>query len=136
MGNDCSKLLQQTIFINIANKAMKHINEGIMVTDREGSIIWVNPAFEIVTGYHQEEIIGQNPRFLQSGLHDKAFYKSMWKEIIENGVWKGEIWNKRKDGELFLEWLTVISIRDRKGNITNYLAIFPILLYKKEILNS
>ncbi|MBB5323060.1 diguanylate cyclase (GGDEF)-like protein/PAS domain S-box-containing protein [Anoxybacillus tepidamans] len=131
MGNDCSKLLQQTIFINIANKVMKHINEGIMVTDREGSIIWVNPAFEIVTGYHQEEIIGQNPRFLQSGLHDKAFYKSMWKEIIENGVWKGEIWNKRKDGELFLEWLTVISIRDRKGNITNYLAIFSDITVQK-----
>jgi diguanylate cyclase (GGDEF)-like protein/PAS domain S-box-containing protein len=111
-------------FAKIAKNIFEYSNESIIVTDAQNRILFVNPAFEIVTGYSAEEVIGKNPRILQSGMHDKPFYEKMWNDIKQHGVWKGEIWNKRKDGELYLEWLTISVVEDEKGNATNYVAIF------------
>ncbi|MED4990726.1 EAL domain-containing protein [Parageobacillus toebii] len=111
-------------FIEIAKNIFQYSNESIIVTDAQNRILFVNPAFEIVTGYSAEEVIGKNPRVLRSGMHDKPFYEKMWNDIEQHGVWKGEIWNKRKDGELYLEWLTISAVKDRKGNVTNYVAVF------------
>jgi diguanylate cyclase (GGDEF)-like protein/PAS domain S-box-containing protein len=111
-------------FAEIAKNIFEYSSESIIITDAQNKILFVNPAFEIVTGYSAEEVIGKNPRILQSGMHDIQFYEKMWNDLKQHGLWKGEIWNKRKDGELYLEWLTISVVKDRKGNVTNYVAIF------------
>lgn len=118
------QLIDIHTFAGIAKNIFEYSNESIIITDAQNRILFVNPAFEIVTGYSAEEVIGKNPRILQSGMHDKQFYKKMWNDIKQHGVWKGEIWNKRKDGELYLEWLTISVVKDQKGNVTNYVAMF------------
>ncbi|BDG47028.1 hypothetical protein PspKH34_15890 [Parageobacillus sp. KH3-4] len=118
------KLIDVHTFAGIAKNILEYSSESMMVTDAQNKILFVNPTFEIVTGYSADEVIGKNPRILQSGMHDKQFYEKMWNDIKQYGVWKGEIWNKRKDGELYLEWLTISVVKDQTGNVTNYVAIF------------
>ncbi len=98
--------------------------EGIMVTDAEANIISVNYAFERLTGYCAAEVLGKNPRLLQSGRQDAAYYREMWRSLHENGSWSGETWDKRKDGSLYPKWLTITTVRDPAGEITHYVAIF------------
>ncbi|MEO2055346.1 MAG: EAL domain-containing protein [Nitrospira sp.] len=98
--------------------------EGITVTDANRNILTVNPAFTEITGYTPEEIVGKNPRILASGKHDAAFYKEMWDTIHAKGRWSGEIWERRKNGEIFPEWLTVTSIKDDKGKVVRYTGLF------------
>jgi diguanylate cyclase (GGDEF)-like protein/PAS domain S-box-containing protein len=98
--------------------------EGIMITDAEQRILRVNPAFEVATGYKQEEIIGKSPRLLSSGRHDKAFYAEMWRTIEESGYWHGEMWNQRKNGEPFPQSLSITAVRNSEGEITHYVADF------------
>ena len=93
----------------------------------------MNPAFEKVTGYILDEVVGYSPSILQSGVHDSSFYKQMWDTIRTNDIWEGEIWNRRKTGELYPEWLSIVTIRDEKGNITNYCGIFTDLSERKKI---
>ncbi|MFP4251757.1 MAG: EAL domain-containing protein, partial [Guyparkeria sp.] len=112
-----AKILQATAMFDRSN-------EGIVVTDRDRRIISVNPAFERLTGYSRDEAIGRNPRFLQSGRHDEAFYRDLWHELECNGSWQGEIWNRRKGGELILEWQTITAVEDETGEVTNYISIF------------
>ncbi|MED4903390.1 putative bifunctional diguanylate cyclase/phosphodiesterase [Parageobacillus thermoglucosidasius] len=118
------KLIDVHTFAGIAKNILEYSSESMIVTDAQNRILFVNPAFEIVTGYSADEVIGKNPRILQSGMHDKTFYEKMWNALNQYGVWKGEIWNKRKDGELYLEWLTISAVKDQQGNVTNYVAIF------------
>ncbi|MBB3908374.1 EAL domain-containing protein [Anoxybacillus rupiensis] len=125
-------MLKQNILSKIAQNVINHIHEGLIITDEKGKIVFVNPAFEMVTGYVAEEVIGENPNILQSGVHNKEFYESMWNEIIHRGFWEGEIWNKRKNGELFVEWLKIHSIKDSEGAITNYVAIFSDITERKK----
>ena len=96
--------------------------EGMTVTDAEGTILKVNSAFTDITGYTAEEVIGKNPRLLQSGRHDKNFYEEMWKRITSTDAWEGEIWNRRKSGELYPEHLTITAVKDPKGAVSNYVA--------------
>jgi diguanylate cyclase (GGDEF)-like protein/PAS domain S-box-containing protein len=96
--------------------------EGMVVTDAKNVILRVNRAFTEITGYSAEEVIGQVPRMLNSGRHDAAFYRTMWDSILGSGTWKGEIWNKRKSGEVYPEWLTITAVKDGEGAITNYVA--------------
>ncbi|MBP2241323.1 diguanylate cyclase (GGDEF)-like protein/PAS domain S-box-containing protein [Cytobacillus eiseniae] len=118
------KQLDATNVIKIALKVLENSSEGVMITDAHGRILAVNPAFEIVTGYSAEEAIGNNPSILQSGIHDKEFYHLMWKQIKETGSWKGEIWNKRKNEEVYPEWLTISKIVDELGNVINFVGVF------------
>jgi diguanylate cyclase (GGDEF)-like protein/PAS domain S-box-containing protein len=98
--------------------------EGVVITDPAGTIFAVNPAFCMITGYDEAALIGQNMRLLQSGQHDAAFYRGLWKSVAEAGFWQGEIWNRRRNGELFPELLTISSVRDEDGNLTNYVGTF------------
>ncbi len=111
-----SRRLAATVFETAA--------EGITVTDADRNILTINPAFTEITGYTAEEVIGQNPRVLQSGRHDASFYKEMWDTINTKGRWSGEIWERRKNGEIFPEWLTVTSIKDDKGKVIRYTGLF------------
>ena len=99
-------------------------HEAIVLTDKNGDILRVNKAFEDITGYKEEEVKGKNPSILKSGKHTKEFYDSLWKSLKEKGFWKGEIWNKRKDGTIYPEILSISAIKDEEGNITNYVSHF------------
>lgn len=97
---------------------------AMTVTDLDRNFIAVNPAFTAITGYKAEEIIGCNPRILSSGKHDAKFYKDMWNCINDTGHWNGEVWNRRKNGDLFLEWINITAIYNLKGELTHYASIF------------
>jgi len=107
----------------LAASVFENTIEGILITDVEGIIQFVNPAFTAITQYEANEAIGKNPRILQSGRHDRQFYESMWSSILESGHWQGELWNRRKNGEIFPQWLTISAIKNNWGNITNYVGI-------------
>ncbi|MGE7601481.1 EAL domain-containing protein [Peribacillus sp. NPDC097675] len=115
----------------LAEKIFMNIEESVLYTDKRGVILSVNPAFQIVTGYTEEEALGERPNILQSGYHKKDFYETMWKEISEKGRWSGEIWNKRKNGEVFPEWLTIHAIVDDSGEVTNHVALFSDITDRK-----
>ncbi|MCM3124888.1 MFS transporter [Mesobacillus sp. AQ2] len=118
--------------LSLAKNIIDHTAEGIMITDVKGMIEKVNQSFTNVTGYKAEEVIGRNPRVLRSGKHGEAFYKEMWKSIEENGFWQGEIWNKKKNGNIYPEWLTISPLKNEAGEIKNYVGIFSELPIKKK----
>lgn len=103
--------------------AVESAGETIVVTDSSGSIIYVNPAFEGITGYSRQEALGKNPRILKSGKHDRAFYREMWDTLLKGQVWRGRLTNRRKDGTLYEETATISPIRDGNGRISNYVAV-------------
>jgi diguanylate cyclase (GGDEF)-like protein/PAS domain S-box-containing protein len=104
-----------------------------VITDARTRIVYVNRSFTRVTGYTLKEISGKTPRILHSGRQNAAFYAHMWKCIKESGRWQGEIWNRRKNGEIYLEWLSITAVRSSTGKVENYLAIFSdITLRKRE----
>jgi len=116
----------------LASVVFTSTHEGIVVTDAHRDVIMVNPAFEEITGYSSQDMRGQNMRKLQSGRHDRDFYRTIWTAIEENGVWRGEIWNRRKDGTIFPEWLTISAVRDAGGAVTNYVGLFADISRIKE----
>lgn len=99
-------------------------SEGTMVTDADERIVMVNPAFTKITGYTQDEILGKTPKVLNSGKHDPKFYQDFWRELHSSQHWEGEIWNRKKSGEIYPEWLTVNVLRDHHGNPLFYVAVF------------
>jgi len=109
--------------IQLQTAALAAAANGIVITDREGTVIWVNPAFTRLTGYAAEEAVGQNLRILHSGRHDRSFYKNLWDTILAGQVWHGEIINRRKDGGLYTEEQTITPVRDTHGGITHFIAI-------------
>jgi diguanylate cyclase (GGDEF)-like protein/PAS domain S-box-containing protein len=106
--------------------------EGMMITDCNSVILRVNRAFTEITGYTAEEIIGQTPRILSSGRHDAAFFAAMWESIGSTGFWDGEILNRRKNGELYPERLTITQVRDESGSVTNYVAALSDITQRKK----
>lgn len=108
-------------------------SEAILVTDAQGRIIEINPAFETITGYSREEVIGQTPNMLNSGRHDSMFFHNMWLYIRKYGQWQGEIWNRRKNGEVFPEWLTVNTVVDDENNLTHFVAVYTDISEHKRI---
>ncbi len=108
----------------LAATVFEHSREGIVITDGAGDILAVNPAFTAITGYGEEEVLGRNPRLLQSGRQEPDFYAAMWAAINEAGHWQGEIWNRRKDGAVYPEWLTISAVRNAVGEVVNLLALF------------
>lgn len=115
----------------LTQKVFEYSNEGIMVTKATGEIVNVNNAFCTITGYSKDDVIGQNPSILQSGKHTPAFYESLWSTLENKGSWQGEIWNRRKNGEEYAEWLTISAIPDSNGVIENYVALFTDITSKK-----
>ena len=109
--------------IRLQVAALEAAANSIMITDRKGDILWANQAFTRLTGYPRTEVIGKNPRFLNSGKHDKIFYKDLWKTILGGDVWRGQITNRRKDGSEYVEDMTITPIRDYRGENSNFIAI-------------
>lgn len=103
---------------------LKNLTEGVMITNADNKIISVNPAFTRITGYSEYEVLGKNPRFLKSGSQDLAFYRRMWSTLLTEDQWQGEIWNRRKNAELYPEWLFISAVRDDAGAIQFYVGIF------------
>jgi diguanylate cyclase (GGDEF)-like protein/PAS domain S-box-containing protein len=108
----------------LAASVFDNAHEGIMITDPQGRILEVNTTFSELTGYSHDEAVGQTPELLKSGHHEPAFYQEMWRKIREDGYWRGEIWNRKKSGEIFVELLTISSVRNRSGEIANFVSIF------------
>ncbi len=115
----------------ISADVFEHALEGILVTDRQARILKVNPAFTRTTGYSAAEAIGKTPRLLQSGQHDRAFYDAFWNSLITRGHWQGDIWNKRKNGEVYPQWLNVSSVKNELGEIECFIAIFSDITERK-----
>jgi diguanylate cyclase (GGDEF)-like protein/PAS domain S-box-containing protein len=97
--------------------------EGIIVTDRTGAIVQANPAFCAMTGYTRDELLGQNPRVMKSDRHDADFYRAMWQELVSTGHWQGEVWDRRKNGELYPKWLSIDVMRNDAGEVTHYVGV-------------
>lgn len=108
----------------LADTVFDNSTEGIVVTDNDARILAVNRAFTAITGYEEAEVTGQNPRMLQSGRQDETFYAVMWSSLIQESSWQGEIWNRRKSGELYPEWLNISAVRDSEGRIVNFIGLF------------
>jgi diguanylate cyclase (GGDEF)-like protein/PAS domain S-box-containing protein len=104
-------------------QVIQSMHDGVVITDPHGTIMAANDAFCGVTGFHRSELIGRNPRILHSGKHDRSFFARMWSDITRAGCWQGEIWNRRKGGELYLEWLTISAITDAWGHTRCYIGI-------------
>ncbi|MBS4095233.1 MAG: diguanylate cyclase [Sulfuricella sp.] len=117
--------------LRLAAKAFESTFEGIMVTTADNVIESVNPAFTQITGYKSHEVIGKTPGLLSSGRHDEVFYRKMREDLDQAGHWQGEIWNKRRNGEIFAEWLTINSVKDNDGKVTNYVAVFSDITMRK-----
>mgnify|MGYP000563128394 CR=1 FL=1 len=118
--------------LSIIEQIFDHSNEAIVVTDKHGNILTVNNSFYKITGYKPSEVIGKTPAILNSGRQEKAFYQDFWSQLKKQGEWQGEIWNKRKNGEIYPEWLSISSIRDENEEITNYIAQFTDISARKK----
>jgi len=117
--------------LNLASRVFNESLEGIAITDAKANIVDVNPAFTMITGYSYDEVMGKNPSILSSGKQDSRFYKKMWTEIEEHGHWQGEIWNRKKDGELYAELLTISALKDNDGYTMHYVALFSDITQSK-----
>ncbi|WP_420475630.1 putative bifunctional diguanylate cyclase/phosphodiesterase [Noviherbaspirillum sp. ST9] len=110
--------------MRLAAKVFDNTQEGVTITDRDTYILAVNNAFTEVTGYTEAEVLGKRPALLQSGRQDKAFYDEMWHSLDHSGQWKGEIWNRRKNGEIYPEWLSISAVRNDSGEVSHYVGVF------------
>lgn len=118
--------------LQLAGSIFEAASEAMIVTDPDNNIITINPAFSAITGYSLEEAVGRNPSLLKSGKQDAAFYRAMWDTLNSTGSWKGEVWNKRKNGELYLEWLSIRAIFNDDGTTRLHLAIFSDITKNKQ----
>ena len=109
--------------LRLSAKVFENAMDRIMITDERGIILAINNAFTKMTGYTPEEAIGKNPRLLKSGRQDTEFYKDFWDTLIAKGKWEGEIWNRRKNGEIYPEWAVISVIKDNRGNTTHYIDV-------------
>ncbi len=118
--------------LKLSAKVFESIKEGISITDAHGNIQSVNQSFCQITGYGFGEVYRQNFRILKSGKHTAEFYRDMWKELEANGNWSGEIWNRRKNGEIYPEWLSISKVTDDRGRVINYIGLFMDISSLKE----
>ena len=118
--------------LRLAASVFSHAREGIMITSTDGTIIEINEAFSRITGFSREDVIGQNPRMLRSGHHEREFYEAMWSVLLAEGHWNGEIWNRRKSGELFAEQIAISAVHDASGRALQYVALFSDITLLKQ----
>ncbi len=116
----------------LAAAIFRSTREGIVLTDLQGTVLAVNPAYTEITGYGEAEVIGRSNRILKSSHHDEKFYAAMWRSIVETGSWQGEVWNRRKSGEVYPEWLTINTVFNDRGERTSYVGVFSDISRIKE----
>jgi diguanylate cyclase (GGDEF)-like protein/PAS domain S-box-containing protein len=120
----------------LAAKLFAQSSEGFIVTDAQGNIVKVNPAFTAICGYTEADALGQNPRLLASGRHDASFFQAMWAAMAACGHWQGEIWNRRKDGSAYPQWLSMSRVKGPAGQVTHYIAAFSDITQRKQAEDS
>ncbi|MBI5918096.1 MAG: diguanylate cyclase [Nitrosomonadales bacterium] len=116
----------------LATQVYLNSAEAMIVTDARNRIVAINPAFTELTGYSREEVLGKNPSLLSSGRHDAAFYQAIWQSLAQEGKWQGEVWNRKRDGTIYPEWLTINTIRDTAGAIVKHVALFSDISQRKQ----
>jgi diguanylate cyclase (GGDEF)-like protein/PAS domain S-box-containing protein len=120
---DITEMKQAELELRLAASTFE-TNEAIVITDADGIIQRANQAYCRTTGYSREEAIGRKPGIAKSGLHDEAFYRTLWRNLARDGFWQGEVWNRRKSGEIYPEWLSITAVKDQAGGITHYVGSF------------
>ncbi len=129
---DISQRKRQEVELKLAASVFNSSSAAILITDRDNKIVSVNPAFTATTGYEAAEVIGRNPNILSSGKQSKEFYRDMWQRLENNRHWQGELWNLRKDGEIFAEQLTINVVTNKDGSVHRHIAIFSDITEKKQ----
>lgn len=129
---DISREVETEEKLALAAQVFERGSEGFIVTDPDQRILMTNAAFTRITGYSEEEVLGQRPNILSSGRHDARFYQDMWKTLSHKGLWQGEVWNKSKDGQIYPEWLSISQIRNDKGEVSHYIGIISDISQLKE----
>jgi diguanylate cyclase (GGDEF)-like protein/PAS domain S-box-containing protein len=124
LGDVGYQLCQESRRRRLYDEALELSEDGVMICDARKRIIGVNPAFTRITGYDRQEVLGRNPSILSSSHHDAAFYQRYWHSLSSTGYWEGEIWNQRKQGECYPEWLRVQAVKDGRNRISHYVALF------------
>jgi nitrogen fixation negative regulator NifL len=130
--SDITERKQAEERLRLQSMALQAAANGIVITDRSGTILWVNPAFTKLTGHPAAEVIGQNPRFLKSGKHDEGFYRELWQTVTSGQVWQGDMINRRKDGSYYNEEMTITPVRGERGEVTHFIAIKQDITHRKE----
>jgi len=118
--------------LRLTQQVFETASEGIMITDAEQHILEVNQGFEAITGYARDEVIGKKTDILNSGRHDSLFFAAMWAAIEQTGKWEGEIWNRRKSGEVYPEWMSLSAVKDEHGAVSHYAVVFTDITVRKE----
>jgi diguanylate cyclase (GGDEF)-like protein/PAS domain S-box-containing protein len=129
---DISERRQAEEKLRLSATVLEHIADGVMVIDVHGKIVAINPAFTQITGYTEIEALGTHSNLTRMTGQDDAFYEALWRDLAEAGFWRGEIWNTRKNGESYLEWLTVSAVRDEHEAVTHYVCVFSDITKVKE----
>ncbi|MES9941428.1 MAG: bacteriohemerythrin [Candidatus Thiodiazotropha sp. 6PLUC2] len=132
IGHDITSRRESEDQLRQAASVFASAREGILITDPDGIILDVNTAFSRITDYSREDVLGKNPRILTSGRHDTVFYADMWQALLKHGHWSGEVWNRRKNGEVYAELLTISSVYDEQGNLQYYVGLFSDITPLKE----
>jgi diguanylate cyclase (GGDEF)-like protein/PAS domain S-box-containing protein len=128
---DISERKKTEEYLRLSASVFKHAKEGILIATADASIVEVNDGFTEITGYARAEVLGKNPRMLGSGRHNKSFYETLWGDLESTGTWSGEIWNRRKDGTVYPESLTITAVRDANGTISQFVALFSDVTARK-----
>ncbi len=118
--------------LEMSSAVFEHTMDGVLITNSENRIVHVNDSFVDITGYKVSDVVGKDPKLLKSGTHDKYFYDQMWEKLNVNGYWQGEITNRKKNGEIYIEWLSVNAIKDKDGNIENFIGIFSDVTHQRK----
>ena len=130
--HDITQRVESENKLKLASNVYKYSTDAIVITDTNNNIISVNKAFEELTGYYQREILGKNPNIISSGWGDEIFYKEMWDTILKDGIWEGEIWDRKKSGDLYAASQSIIAVKDKDDNIINYIGISHDITETKE----
>ena len=124
LTRDITEAHEQGERLKLAATVFRSTQEGVVISDPQGRVMAVNPAFERITEYREADVLGMNLRLLSSGRHERAFFQNLWRELLETGTWQGEIWNRRKGGEVFPSWLAISTVRDDQQRVVNHVGVY------------
>ena len=128
-----SLLQEKNKQLDLSHRVFEHTNEGLLVSDANNAILEVNAAFVRTSGYTRDELIGNNPSILSSGLQPQSFYREMWRDLMDKGIWQGELWNRRKNGETYPVWSSISLVKNELGEIANFISSFRDISSEKEL---